>query len=98
MATDKYNFDALAQRIKFLSYCEMVKQATLAHSSIPRPRSEAAGIFKARIADLLFFLNTGALPDSIYSDVQLYREIAESLVKRGDFKRDVLRLFKERKQ
>jgi len=100
----RYDFEAFAQRIKSLDWHEIVSKANSACASAENASYERRGavkardsgstIFAARLKDLLFFLHHRGLPNSTFSDVALYKEIAESLVAKGQWDKNVLGLFK----
>ena len=104
----RYDFEAFAQRVKMLDWHEIVAKADAAcagaeSASYDRPgavraRESGSTLFSARLKDLLFFLRNGALPSSQFSDTALYKEIAESLVAKGQWKKEALDLFKPRGQ
>jgi hypothetical protein len=101
----RYDFDAFIERVKFLDLHEIIMKASGACGSAERESYDRPGAvnaresgsvtFASRLKDLLFFLNTGALPNTNFSsDNQIYKEIAESLVAKGQLKKEVLDLFK----
>jgi hypothetical protein len=103
----RYDFDAFVQRVKLLDLAEIIIKASAAcdsaeRASYDRPgavsaRESGSMVFANRLKDLLFFLNCGALPNTIFSmDTEVYKEIAESLVTKGQFKKEILDLFKTR--
>ena len=102
----RYDFDAFIQRVKMLNYDEIIIKASAAcsgaeNASFDRPgavqaRESGSLDFVSRLKDLLFFLRSGALPNSLSMDCRVYKEIAELLVAKGQFKKEILDLFKTR--
>jgi hypothetical protein len=100
----RYDFDAFAKRVKLLDINEIIAHAQGAcegaeSESWDRPgavkaRESGSRDFVSRLSDLLFFLYNQALPISRNSDTGLYKEIAESLVAKGQWKKEALDLFK----
>jgi hypothetical protein len=99
----RYDFDAFVQRIKLLDRHEMIRKADAAcggaeNASYDRPgavnaRESGSTIFASRLKDLLYFLHYGSLPNSLFSDTALYKEIAESLVAKGQWNKNALDQF-----
>lgn len=103
----RYDFDTFARRVKTLDYEEIITKASAAcsgveNASYDRPGAVAAREggsmeFANRLKELLFFLRHWALPtQGPFNDKGLYKEIAESLVAKGQAKKEVLDLFKTR--
>lgn len=100
----RYDFNRFSDQIRGLDFHEIVIKASAACAAAERasydspgaPRAREAGSaqFASRLKDLLFFLHHTALPNSLFSDTALYKEIAESLVAKGQWKKEALDLFK----
>jgi hypothetical protein len=101
----RYDFNTFVQRIKHLDLDQMIMKVgswagTARNESYDRPgaisaRDSGSLEFASRLDDLLFFLGQGALPGGGRSpDAGIYKEIAELLVAKGQFKKEILDLFK----
>ena len=104
MSSDKYSFEAFIERVKSLDYPEILDAGEAACASAERASyavrgavaTRAAGStdYARRIKRFLFFMRQGRLPGSDGdADFTAFKEVAECLVTKRQFKPEVLRLF-----
>ncbi|MGD0574698.1 MAG: hypothetical protein ABSB61_04925 [Anaerolineales bacterium] len=100
-----FDFDKLLQRVKDLSYkdilgtCEAedARAASLERGRRTRAQALAHGSreYQDGIGQFLFYMRHGARPDGASEGrFQSYRIVVESLVRRGEYKPEALNIFK----
>jgi hypothetical protein len=101
---DRFDFDDFLGRMAALDYPEILMQANSECGSIERisygvkgcvrNRADGSVRYAERIKAFLWFMRTGTRPGSADDyEFQRYRIVAEALVKKGQFKPEVLDWF-----
>jgi hypothetical protein len=106
MTPSQYDFAAFLDRIKDLSYQEMLSFAELTltraenasrgRKSGLRARQQGSRAFIDEIGEFIFFLKNGVKPSSVSSfNWSLYKTIVQNLVQKGEMKQSALNVFRE---
>lgn len=101
----RFDFDKFIQGIKGLEWPEMIFKAEAASANAARVSYEIKGAvanreqgsveFSKRLNDLLYFLKQGQIPTGGKYDKAIYKEFAEILVAKGQWKTSALEMFTE---
>jgi hypothetical protein len=101
----QYDFEAFVQKVKNLDWDEIKIRAASACASAEKASSGRGSLaareggsveFARKAGDLSYFLHYGTMPASNWVDAGIYKEIAESLVAKGQWKNEALSQFKAR--
>jgi hypothetical protein len=107
MTSDVYSFEKFLDSIKDKDLPEIQLIASreaeiaerLSSSStrgIAKAGKKAIGYYNKQVGEFAFFMKSGIKPGSVdESDFKLYKPICEILVKKGQFRSDVLNHFKQ---
>jgi hypothetical protein len=101
-----YDFGAFLRSVQDLDYLEILQAAEQQVYGIepglsrvrgaPERRRLGGGKYVAKLKKLLFFMRSGVRPGGIDEvDFQAYRPVCVSLVRRGQFKPEILDLFRQ---
>ena len=101
-----YDFGAFLRSVRDLDYQEIIQAAenqvyaiepglTRARGA-PERRRLGGGKYVAKLKKFLFFMRSGIRPGTVDDlDFQAYRSVCASLVRRGQFKPEILDLFRQ---
>jgi hypothetical protein len=101
---NRSGFNAFLKRVRTLDYeamiiegcaaCTAAQYASGGNLGVPRSLRSGGSIFTSRVRDLLFFLRNRALPAGAFvPDLRIYKEIAETLIAKGQLEKEVLAIF-----